>query len=876
MARHEIPNPDENPLSLAESALALVEADAGAAARLAKRALELARSTRQAEAQVAALHALSFARHELGDPRALGDIRAAIRIGQRHGLTRRTALARRRLAMDLADRGAIRAALRELDTARVALDPHEQARSEVFRIGVLWYAGDSTQSLAGTDRALRTLRRERDTFWEAQLLRNRGGLLAERGDIAAAEPDLVQARDLFAGIGAKAAAFAMESELARIAHARGDLPGCLARLDAIDTRELSARTGAVHEILRARALATAHLWTEALEALEQAQAIWTRSARDDHEGRLEMIRLTLLAGDPVRAHALALRAQRSFAAQSRQLHAARAAGLALAAAIAAGEVRRSTLRSGRRAAAILADGGWQDDALRLRLTVARGAIELDSIQLARRELAASSPLRRRGPVADRVETWHVRALIRLAGGDAGGAQQAARNGLRLLEDHRAGLGASDLRASASETGAGLARLGLRIALTNQHPGAVFEWAETLRANALRLAPVTPPKSAELRDTMTELRQVSANISRAEHGGRSTRALLVRQARLETQVRRAFRHSAGDAQPSHARPTRTEIAERLGDQVLAEFVESDGHLTAVTLHRRRLARHDLGPLAPVAEQLEWLRFALTRLAHLHRRAPQRSAILDGARVSAEALDRQLLRPLMDTLGGRELVVVPTGALHDVPWAALPSLRGRAVVVSPSAAAWWALQRPRRRRGRVVLVRGPHLRHAGVEIGAISSMYPGQLTLTGRAATATAVLQALDGATIAHLACHGRFRSDSPLFSSLELADGPLNAYELQQVRRAPELIVLSACDLAVSSTHPGDELLGFAAALLDMGTRTIIASVMPVPDAPAKRLMSDLHLQLVAGASPAVALAHAQAGLPAHESALNGFICLGSG
>ena len=63
---------------------------------------------------------------------------AAIRIGERHGLTRRTALARRRLAVDLADRGAIGPALRELDTARMSLDPHEQARSEVFRIGVLW------------------------------------------------------------------------------------------------------------------------------------------------------------------------------------------------------------------------------------------------------------------------------------------------------------------------------------------------------------------------------------------------------------------------------------------------------------------------------------------------------------------------------------------------------------------------------------------------------------------------------------------------------------------------------------------------------------------------------------------------------------------
>lgn len=94
----------ENPLALAESALVLVESDAAAAARVAERALETARSHNDAEAQVAALHALSYARHELGDPRAIRDIRAAIRIGTQHGLTRRTALARRRLAMDLADR----------------------------------------------------------------------------------------------------------------------------------------------------------------------------------------------------------------------------------------------------------------------------------------------------------------------------------------------------------------------------------------------------------------------------------------------------------------------------------------------------------------------------------------------------------------------------------------------------------------------------------------------------------------------------------------------------------------------------------------------------------------------------------------------------
>ncbi len=62
----------------------------------------------------------------------------------------------------------------------------------------------------------------------------------------------------------------------------------------------------------------------------------------------------------------------------------------------------------------------------------------------------------------------------------------------------------------------------------------------------------------------------------------------------------------------------------------------------------------------------------------------------------------------------------------------------------------------------------------------------------------------------------------------------------------------------------------------MDTRSIIASVVPAPDAPAKRLMLGLHRHLVAEASPAVAFARAQAALAPRESALNGFVCLGTG
>jgi CHAT domain-containing protein len=177
---------------------------------------------------------------------------------------------------------------------------------------------------------------------------------------------------------------------------------------------------------------------------------------------------------------------------------------------------------------------------------------------------------------------------------------------------------------------------------------------------------------------------------------------------------------------------------------------------------------------------------------------------------------------------------------------------------------------------VLAAGPGLRHAVDEVQELRTLHPGATVLAGADASVANVLRALDGARIVHLSCHGHFRADNPLFSSLQLADGRAIAYELQRLRRPPELIVLSACDLAVSDARPGDELLGFAAALLDMGTRTVIASVVPAPDADAKRFMLRLHTGLTSGASPAVALADAQEVLQPQESPLAGFICLGAG
>src|SRR5262249_2094206 len=317
---------------------------------------------------------------------------------------------------------------------------------------------------------------------------------------------------------------------------------------------------------------------------------------------------------------------------------------------------------------------------------------------------------------------------------------------------------------------------------------------------LRLPSVRPSSDAKLQSLQSELREAV------------TRKAVRAQARLEADIRTRARLVAPTDDSQTASATPEKATSYLGRNALVEYVELDGVFYALTLVDGRAGLHELGA-STIDQELTWLRFALTRLARGRTDAGQRAAARDGARTAAAALDALLGARLLPTIGDAPLVVVPTGALYGIPWGELPSLRGRPVTVAPSLAVWVDLaRRPHPRRRQVVIVAGPRLRHAAAEARDLAELFPDAQVLQGQAAPVTSTVQALDGAALAHLACHGHFRSDSPLFSSLELADGPLNVYDLQNLRRPPGIVVLSACDLALSRLHPGDELLGVAAAL----------------------------------------------------------------
>lgn len=169
---------------------------------------------------------------------------------------------------------------------------------------------------------------------------------------------------------------------------------------------------------------------------------------------------------------------------------------------------------------------------------------------------------------------------------------------------------------------------------------------------------------------------------------------------------------------------------------------------------------------------------------------------------------------------------------------------------------------------VAVAGPGLRYAEAEARMVGGCHRGTERVAARRAE---VMAALERADVAHLAAHGMFSPRSPLLSSIDLDDGPLMAYDLLRLRTPPGLVVLSACDAGMAHAPADGAPLGLAGTFLSLGTRCVVASLVPVRDEETLTLMTAFHGALAAGDPPARALAVASG-----KTGVAGFVCFGCG
>ena len=584
----------------------------------------------------------------------------------------------------------------------------------------------------------------------------------------------------------------------------------------------------------------------------QGQADW------EAELLLTAAKCALAAGQPQAAMDRAQAAFRLFRSQQNLWWQAHAGLVLLQARYAVDPVSGQLLRAAKRAA-IQLEGLGSGEATQAHLLAGRVALDLGRRDDTDRHLSAAARSRRRGPAMSRASGWLSEALRAEAAGNPRRLLAACRRGLAVLDEHRFTLGASELRAQATAQGAELAALAQRHAARAHRPRLLLTWSERWRATALAVPPVRPPADAGLAASLTALRRVTADLDKARREGVPPAALKREQRRLENAVRASSLRTRGSAESAPAAVSIAGLLDELGPAVLIEIVDVDGILHVLTCGTGRVRQFTAGRTEEAIRAAGFARFALRRLA---RSRP--GADLDGPLTILAAtgpnLQHALLGPSAGHLGDAPVVIVPPGKLHSIPWALLPALSERVFSVVPSASAWMRARaaRPPARR-HVTLARGPGLVTGGAEVPRVAQLYDDVTVLSGSDATASRVLSALDGAWLAHIAAHGSFRADSPLFSSLRVHDGPLTVYDFEQLHRAPYRLVLSSCDSGVLAPAGANELLGLVSSLLPLGTAGIIAGVVSLNDFAVVPLMVDLHRYLRAGQTLAEAMRNVRCG-----------------
>jgi tetratricopeptide (TPR) repeat protein len=320
----------------------------------------------------------------------------------------------------------------------------------------------------------------------------------------------------------------------------------------------------------------------------------------------------------------------------------------------------------------------------------------------------------------------------------------------------------------------------------------------------------------------------------------------------------------------SRPDIAELRQYLAeDEILVEYYVVNGAVKAFLLSPDSVgAANDLMTVGATAALLRKLRFYFDKFT------------LSGGYVSThqenvqkltdqclQSLYTGLIEPIASWLEGKRIIFVPHDVLHYVPFHALYD--GREYLVDryeisycPSASVF-KLCVDKAQRSRVqdqVLVMGvpdeamPFIHN---EVAAVKSLWSEAKVFVGAEATLEQLKKNAPECRLLHLASHGVFRRDNPMFSALRLSDSWLSFYDVFNLNLNAELVTLSACETGMNEVFPGDELFGLMRGFLYAGAPSLIVSLWMVNDRSTAEFMRWLYAGLSEGLSKRAALRRAQ-------------------
>jgi CHAT domain-containing protein len=483
-------------------------------------------------------------------------------------------------------------------------------------------------------------------------------------------------------------------------------------------------------------------------------------------------------------------------------------------------------------------------------------------------------------------------LLAMAGGDVINAEASFKRAVTLIEDLRTPLPAEEFRtaflADKLTPYTQLVRLCLQDE-SNDRASEALCFVEEARSRALvdilggALKPSIQPQDsfeAQLLERLESLREelswFYSRINRPREIDSARGALemkvlheAVRERESAMMEIRRQLQQRNQSVPSYLQKLDiTELQQKLGaETALVEYTSLDGQLLAfVATDRGVQVIRDLGSEAEVGILLGQLRFQIEALRYGSQQ--MRKHMLDlTARIQhhLRVLHDLLIRPIEAHLGERRLVIVPHRALYYIPFHALFDgtnylIEHHEIAYAPSAVVLLhCLAQPQRPLQRALLlgVSDEKTPHIWDEINTLSPLFPESVALLNERATLAALKEFSLGADVVHLACHGQFRPDNPLFSSLRLGDCWLTVRDTYDLNLSCGLLTLSACETGVHEVAPGDELIGLARGFFSAGAPSLLLSLWMVDDEATSKLMTSFYQRLLAGDAPAAALRGAQ-------------------
>jgi CHAT domain-containing protein len=319
--------------------------------------------------------------------------------------------------------------------------------------------------------------------------------------------------------------------------------------------------------------------------------------------------------------------------------------------------------------------------------------------------------------------------------------------------------------------------------------------------------------------------------------------------------------AGLQMPSHvsiatiraAIPPDTLLVEyfRVRDRILACVLGPDTlEICPVTLETR------------VSNLLRLLQFQLSKfrlnpeyLAAVH------DSLVQGMQAHLKELYDELIAPIASRLQANHLVFVPHGLLHYVPFHALFDgsqhiIERHTVSYSPSASIYAFCQSRTANSSGASLVFGiPDQQAPAIleEVQVVSGLLDHAELFVGEDAGESVLRSKGPTSHMIHIATHGRFRQDNPMFSAIRMGDSFLSLFDLYQLRLPVELITLSGCSTGLNVVAAGDELMGLARGLLHAGAQSLVLSLWDVHDKSTAEFMSAFYHGLRQGKPKAKAL-----------------------